>query len=166
MRRSILVLILLCTFAVPAVAKKHGLGMYLVGEDALELSDVERLHYVAGLMDAWLLESFLTKGERFGWLMECMSQRRGSDLREVEVMFHDYLVNHPKDMDQAGSALFFHAVQDFCHVGLKYRVMVRCKDSRRGMAVGQQEADSENISAGMEDRVKERYPGSRFMLVC
>lgn len=71
--RTILAVLLSGALAVSAVAKDRGLGMYLKGQDCLELSNPDLLHYVAGLVDAWLLEAFLTDGERFGWLMECVS---------------------------------------------------------------------------------------------
>ncbi len=82
--RTILAVLLSGALAVSAVAKDRGLGMYLKGQDCIELSNPDLLHYVAGLVDAWLLEAFLTDGERFGWLMECMSNGPESEAAQLE----------------------------------------------------------------------------------
>ena len=66
-------------------------------------------------MDAWLLEAFLTDGERFGWLMECMSNGPESEAAQLAAIFRKYLNEHPTDMDQAGSALFFDAAVKSCN---------------------------------------------------
>ena len=113
--RTILAVLLSGALAVSAVAKDRGLGMYLKGQDCIELSNPDLLHYVAGLVDAWLLEAFLTDGERFGWLMECMSNGPESEAAQLAAIFRKYLNEHPTGMDQAGSALFFDAAVKSCN---------------------------------------------------
>ena len=112
--RTILAALLFGTLAFSAVAKDRGLGLYLKGQDCIELSEQDLLHYVAGLVDAWLLEAFLTDGDRFGWLIECMSKGPESDAAQLADIFRKYLNERPTDMDQAGSALFFDAVVQSC----------------------------------------------------
>jgi hypothetical protein len=112
--RTILAALLFGTLAVSAVANDRGLGMYLKGQDCIELSSPDLLHYVAGLVDAWLLEAFLTDGERFGWLMECMSNGLESEAAQLAAIFRKYLNEHRTGMDQAGSALFFDAALKSC----------------------------------------------------
>jgi len=113
--RTILAALLFGTLAFSAVARDRGLGMYLKGQDCIELSDQDLLHYVAGLVDAWLLEAFLTDGERFGWLMECVSKGPESDAARLAANFRNYLNEHPINTDQAGSALFFEAAVKSCN---------------------------------------------------
>lgn len=113
--RTVLAALLFGTLAFSAVAKDHGLGVYLKGQDCTELSEPDLLHYVAGLVDAWLLEAFLTNGERFGWLLECMSNGSESEAAQLAAIFRRYLNEHPTDMDQAGSALFFDAAVKSCN---------------------------------------------------
>lgn len=125
MRRAILAILVLCILTFPAIAKERGLGMYLTGKDAVEMSDVERLHYVVGLMDAWLLEAFITDGERFGWLMDCTSKGLAAEAPQLEAIFRGYLNNHLNELDQAGSALFFFTVFNFCNSITDQRVMFR-----------------------------------------
>jgi hypothetical protein len=115
--RTVLAALLSGALAVSAGAKDRGLGMYLKGQDCIELSNPDLLHYVAGLVDAWLLEAFLTDGERFGWLMECMSKGPKSDAAQLAAIFRKYLNEHPTGMDQAGSALFFDAAVKSCNSG-------------------------------------------------
>ncbi len=113
--RAILAALLFGTITFSAVAKDRGLGMYLKGQDCIELSEPDLLHYVAGLGDALLLEAFLTEGVRFGWLMECIGNEPESDAAQLAEIFRRYLNEHPTDMDQAGSALFFDAAVKACH---------------------------------------------------
>ncbi|MCZ6770532.1 MAG: hypothetical protein O7G83_00925 [Proteobacteria bacterium] len=113
--RTILAALMFGVVAFSAVAKERGLGTYLKGQDCIELSEQGLLHYVAGLADAWFLEAFLTNGERFGWLMECMSNSPESDSLQLAAIFRTYLNEHPADMDQAGSALFFDAAVRSCN---------------------------------------------------
>ena len=112
--RSFLAALLFGSLAFSAVANDRGLGMYLKGQDCIELSEQALLHYVAGLADAWLLDAFLTDDERFGWLLECLSNGPKSDTAELAAIFRKYLNEHPADMDQAGSALFFDAAVQSC----------------------------------------------------
>ena len=113
--RAILVALLFGTITFSAVAKDRGLGMYLKGRDCIELSEPDLLHYVAGLVDALLLEAFLTEGERFGWLMECIGTEPEPDAAQLAENFRTYLNEHPTGMDQAGSALFFDAAVKSCN---------------------------------------------------
>ncbi len=87
---------------------------YLTGNEVVTLSHTDRLHYVVGLLDAWLLEASISHEGRFGWLVGCLDDGVGRDAQDLEEMFQGFLRSNSAALDQAGSELFFYAVHDFC----------------------------------------------------
>ena len=91
MRKLLFTIVFLGFCSSFAVAKDRGLGLYLTGNQSIQLTKDQQRHYVAGMMDAWLVDAFVSDGKRFGWLLDCVKRGVGPTPTAISVIYSDYL---------------------------------------------------------------------------
>ena len=67
MRKAIFAAVFMGVCTSTTLANDRDLALYLTGNTSISLTKDQQRHYVAGMMDAWLVDAFVSDGERFGY---------------------------------------------------------------------------------------------------
>ncbi len=114
MRKAIFAAVFMGVCTSTSLANDRDLGLYLTGNTSIGLTKDQQRHYVAGMMDAWLVDAFVSDGERFGWLLDCLKRGGGPTPTAVSAIYSDYLEANRNKLHKSGAVLFVDAMYDFC----------------------------------------------------